>query len=193
MNLRSICPVLLLVVLGAACHRDQGGDGAPGAGKDTTSYETVHDFLAAQLKGLDSTRPSLTLYDTHNGKADSSLISPAALRALTLPFLNVQAGPWSSTLYNRSTFEDSVHHLRIISYEAAADTLPLNRMDVSVDPDTREIRRLYIQVVEGGPDSTVRNQLIWKAGQSCTLITTVDKNGYTQGIHTQRVVWDSRP
>jgi hypothetical protein len=160
-------------------------------GKDTFSYPFIQQVISSQINQLDSGGQALTYVDTHRGKPDTSQVKASVLKELVTPFFLTSAPSpdWSDGSYRKAQFSDSVHHLRIVSYEAISDTVKLNRVDVSLDSSTGAIRQVYIQQVFINPDSTIRKQLIWKADHFISLITMVDKQTYTADIRKQKFTW----
>lgn len=186
MKYRLLIPCVLLAL--SACHHP--GSSAAATATDTVSFPNVQLFLEDQFKKMDAQASALTLYETHNGKFDSSLIGVRDARQIVSPFLSADAGDNAgSGQYTRSVFPDSVHHRTIISFEAEGDSTALNRVDVFLDSGTNDIRQLYLQYTQHFPDSSIRQQLIWKTDQEFSLIITVDKSQYTADFRKQKVVW----
>lgn len=172
----SLCLFTLLAM--GACHSkspQEGGDAAI-------------TFLQNQIGRLDS--GSLTLYTTHNGKEDSAHIPPSDVKSMTAPFLSALSNLSGDSLYKKATIPDSANHRLVVSYQALSDSTPLNMVDLYIDPDTKSIRKMYLQYVDRQADSSVSKQLIWETDKSFTLITTIDKNEYTSDLLQQKVVWD---
>jgi hypothetical protein len=189
MNFR-IC-ILALLTMGA-CHSK-----SPSEGTDVRG-DSVLAFLHGQISRLDAGTASLTLYNTHNGKEDSSHIRTSDVQSMTAPFLVAlsslstgqgTASGWAS-LYKESSFPDSSNYRTVISFQALSDSTPLNMVDVYINPDTKSIRKMYLQYSLHRADSSVSKQLIWETDKSFTLITTIDKNEYTADLLQQKVVWD---
>jgi hypothetical protein len=175
----SLC--LLAVLLTVACHSKSAGE---------TPDIPVTAFLQDQMGQLNAAA-SLTLYKTHNGKRDSGSISSSDVKTMTAPFLSSGLGkPGWTAAYRESTFPDSSNHRTVISYQALSDSTPLNMVDIYIDPDTKSVRKMYLQYVVQGTDSSIRKQLIWETDKSFTLITTVDKNEYTSDLLQQKVIWN---
>jgi hypothetical protein len=183
---------LLCMVMAIACKQNSGTSGS--AGKDAFSYPFIQQLIAHQIDSLDSSGQSLTYVDIHHGKQDSSMAKASTVRDLLVSFLQPSGATqdWAPEKYRKAQFMDSVHHLKIMSYEAINDTTKLNRVDVSLDSATGAIRQLYIQQVVTTQDSTIREQLIWKADQFFSLITMVDKHEYTSDIRKQKFIWGER-
>ncbi len=181
---------LLCMVMAIACSQHSGKSGF--AGKDAFSYPFIQQFLSHQIDSLDASGQSLTYVDTHHGKQDSSMAKASTVRNLLGSFLQASEATqdWAPEAYRKAQFTDSVHHLKIISYEAIHDSAKLNRVDVSLDSSTGGIKQIYIQQIVSIQDSTIREQLIWKADQSISLITMVDKREYTSDIRKQQFIWD---
>jgi hypothetical protein len=179
-------PFVLLVL--SACHHP--GSATAATATDTVSFPNIQLFLDDQFKKIDAQGTSLSLYETHNGAYDSSLIGVRDARQMVSPFIasSAEDNP-ANGQYTRSVFPDSVHHRTIISFEAEGDSAALNRVDVFLDSGTNDIRQLYLQCTQHFPDSSIRQQLIWKTDQEFSLIVTVDKSQYTADFRKQKVVW----
>ncbi|HTJ14200.1 MAG TPA: hypothetical protein VL547_19310 [Dinghuibacter sp.] len=176
-----ILGVCLLVSV-SSCHF--GGKGTAST-TDTVSFPNIQIYLEGQFKKMDSLHASLMLY----GDRDSSAIGIDDARQLITPFMNTDENT-SNGQYTRTVIQDSSHHRTIISFEAAGDSIPLNRVDVFLNSGSSVIGQLYIQYVQAGPDSSIRHQLIWKTDSSFTVITNVDhENQYPSGMRRQKVTW----
>jgi hypothetical protein len=180
---------LLCMVLIIACRQNSSKNSSDG--KEAFSYTSIQQFLSHQINALDSSGQSLTYLDSRHGSLDSSIIKAATLRALLASFLrpSTTGQDWDPETYRKAQYIDSVHHLKIMSYEAINDSTRLNRVDVSMDSATGSIRQVYIQQVFSTQDSTIRDQLIWKADQYISLVTMIDKHEYTADIRKQKFIW----
>jgi len=179
----SLCAFMLLAA--GACHPKGGHGQVSGVGDSATI------FLKGQVDQLAAATGPLTLYSTHNGKEDSTRVQVGDIRTMTAPFLTALSA-LSVSSYKESTFPDSSNHRTVISYQALGDSTPLDMVDVYIDPDTKAIRKMYLQYIVYQADSGIRRQLIWEADKRFTLITTVDKNEYTADLLQQKVIW-SKP
>ena len=170
------------LLLTGACHNARVPAGGGG--------DSLQTFLHQQVDKLSAT--PLTLYTTHNGRTDSTNITGDSVKAMTAAFRSDLSNLSDASLYKESSFPDSSNHRTVISYQALSDSAALNMADIYIDPDTRVIRKAYLQYVVSGGDSSIRRQLIWEADKKFTLITTVDKNEYTADMLQQKVTW-SKP
>lgn len=175
----SLCIVTLLAI--GACHSKSPHEAADIRG------DAAITFLRDQVGRLDT--GNLTLYSTHNGKEDSVHIRASDVKSMTAPFLSALS-TLATGRYKEATIPDSANHRLVVSYQALSDSTPLNMIDLYIDPDTKSIRKMYLQYVDRQEDSSVGKQLIWETDKSFTLITTIDKNEYTSDLLQQKVVWD---
>ena len=169
---------LLTLFLFTACH--QGSSVSDVSHEDTISFPNVSLFLQGQLKKMDSP----ILFETHNGKSDTTPLTPEDVQKMLSIFMAPEQGTGQ---YSRTVLPDSAHHRTIISFEAEGDSVALSRVDVFVDETSQEIRQLYLQYFTPGTAS--QTQLLWKTDSTFTLIQTEDKGQYTSDLQKQTVVW----
>jgi|GEM_PF-5660134 hypothetical protein len=169
---------LLILFLFTACH--QGSSVSDVSHNDTISFPNVSLFLQEQLKKMDAP----TLYETHNGKSDTTPITTADVQKMLSVFMSPDQGAGQ---YTRTMLPDSAHHRTIISFEAEGDSVALSRVDVFLDETSRDITQLYLQYF--APGTASQTQLLWKTDSTFTLIQTQDKGQYTSDLQKQTVVW----
>jgi hypothetical protein len=193
---RSAFLLLILAAGSTFCgckHRLDGNSSS--SGKEYSVFmPSVRHFLEGQVERLKAVTVPLSVSNMHNGKEDVVPFQTDSLTSMLAPFVLPGADDAStSDLYTRSTFPDSSHHRMVVSYQAQNDSTSLNRVDIYLDPDSKDIRQLYLQCSRTEGDSLVRQQLIWKADRSFTLIRTIEKHDFTSDIRQQKVIWDQRP
>jgi hypothetical protein len=186
---RSTFILIIFVSILEACSFHKGGSSVFGGGVDTSGIMDFHGFLNGELKLLDAGK-SMVMYAVDNGKRDTTQVHAATVREMAAPFVQAVFGTQYAARYTRSSFEDSSHQQLILSYEATGDSTALNRVDLFLDSATGQIRQVYLQYNLTAADSSIRRQLIWKAGRNVTLITSIDRHQYTSELRKQQVELD---
>ncbi|HEX4956724.1 MAG TPA: hypothetical protein VFV46_00995 [Lacibacter sp.] len=142
--------------------------------KEKAGFMDVAGYLKGQLAYLDTVPLALlktTLQDTVY--TDSVFIQKAQLRTAITPYLQSQLDKEQfESSFEETSFLDASINTVTLTYNAINNNLPIQRIDVYVDPETEQIKRVYLVRQELKKDTSVSQQLLWRHNSGCTFITT---------------------
>jgi hypothetical protein len=160
--------------------------------KEKANFIDVASYLKGQLAYLDTVPFAIlktSLKDTVY--TDSVFITKEQLRSVVdaylLPQLEKEAFENS---FEESSFMDAGINTITLTYNALDKSLPLQRVDVYVNPETQQIKRLYLVRQQQIKDTSVSQQLLWNHNSSCTVITTLQTGREQEKITTEKITWN---
>jgi hypothetical protein len=159
--------------------------------KEKANFMDVAAYLKGQLAYLDTVPLALlktTLKDTVY--SDSVFIKKEELRSLVDAYLVSQLEKEAfENSFEETSFMDATINTITLTYQAIDKELPLQRIDVYVDPETQEIKRMYLVRQEQKKDTSLSQQLLWKHNSSCTIITSQQLKGQ-ETITNEKIAWN---
>lgn len=195
-----LCPTLFLLACGSG---DTVPDpGTPNAAKsDTTTappvtFFPVTAYLQGQVTILDSLPVTILQVTTSKGRTDSVWLPKEKLRSALSPFFEDKIDKQNLvTLFKESKFKDESTAAITFTYEPLPNQLPdsirLRHWDVYVDPETGQIKRVYIvkQILEQGLNIT--RQLTWVAAKNARVVDiSNDPNSPGKVNNETRWIWN---
>lgn len=159
--------------------------------KEKANFMDVAGYLKGQLAYLDTVPLALlktTLRDTIY--TDSVFIQKNQLLSLVTPYLSSQLEKGSfENSFEETSFADATINTITLTYNALDKNLPIQRIDVYVNPETEQIKRIYLVRQEQKKDTSVSQQLIWRHNAGCTLITT-SQTKQQELIRNEKISWN---
>jgi hypothetical protein len=176
--------VILIVILTAGSCNNKPP-------KEKANFMDVAGYLKGQLAYLDTVPLALlktTLKDTMY--TDSVFIKKEELRSLVDSYLVSQLEKEAfENSFEETSFMDATINTITLTYQAVDKELPVQRIDVYVDPETQEIKRMYLVRQEQKKDTSFSQQLLWKHNSSCTVISTQQVK-QQETITNEKISWN---
>lgn len=142
--------------------------------KEKATFMDVAGYLKGQLGYLDTVPLALlktTLKDTIY--TDSVFIKKEQLRTLVEPYFQSQLEKENfENSFEETSFADATINTITLTYNAIDKNAPIQRIDVYVNPETEQIKKVYLIRQEIKNDTSVSQQLLWRHNTGCTFITT---------------------
>jgi hypothetical protein len=160
--------------------------------KEKATFMDVASYLKGQLAYLD-TVPFAILKTTFKDTiySDSIYIKKEQLRSLVSSYLLPQLEKESfENSFSENTFIDATINTITLTYNAVDKTLPIQRIDVYVNPETEQIKRIYMVRQEQLKDTSLSQQLLWNHNSSCTIITTYQTGKGQETIINEKITWN---
>lgn len=167
MQKRNIFFLVLLICLNACRNtpaKDAAQAAAPGqqVAKDTMNIFPVSDFLAGQIKTIESMPVTPLRLITDSDKTDSAWITREDIQKFARPFFNpVIDSAMLSRFFKGNSFLDQTVNSVTLTYSIIPEftnRLPLRTITVYIHPETNKVERVYIEKEAG---DTIE-QLTWK-------------------------------
>jgi hypothetical protein len=161
-------------------------------GQNNQPFYPFIAYLENQLQYIDTTPLALEqTIITDKGKSGPVFIEKAAFRSFMAPFLAIN--PELKALkpfYREKSFVDYTINKLTFIIEAINDTLPLQQVDIHLNPDNEKVTNLVLHMVRQYPDSTVEQYLVWEHNMNCQLSEQIHTKTGKMYSRVTSVVWD---
>lgn len=162
-------------------------------GKDKPEFIDVASYLKGQLAYMDTIPfafEKTVLRDSVY--TDTSFLTKQQVKEIVLAFLPEEMEKKNfQKLYAETSFADASTNFITLTYEPEEKKdLPVQRIDVYVNPETQEIAKLFMVRKKDTRDSSLTQQLLWKHNKSCKLITTVYKANEQEKVLSEKINWN---
>lgn len=152
----------------------------------------VTEFLAGEIKRIDSVPYSFLRYTTIGDKTDSAFIDKAAFHKMIDEFLEVNIRDKKYQLYyDETSLIDTSTRLASFTYLANSPAMKVSRMDAYIDPETGKFKKIFIKRVYKNNDTLFEKQLFWQTTGNFSLITSETVAG-KETIKQEKVIWDDK-
>ena len=162
-------------------------------GKDKPEFIDVASYLKGQLAYMDTIPFAFEKTVLHDSVyTDTTFLSKEQLKAIVLAFLPEDLEQKTfQKLYTETSFADASTNFITLTYEPEGKKdLPVQRIDVYVNPETQQIAKLFMVRKADTKDSSLTQQLLWKHNKSCKLITTVYKANDQEKVLSEKINWN---
>lgn len=175
--------ILLSVIAVSSCKNNPA--------KEKANFMDVAGYLKGQLAYLDTVPLALlktTLKDTVY--TDSVFIQKEQLRSSVASYFQPQLEKENfENSFDETSFLDASINTITLTYQAIDKNLPIQRIDVYVNPETEQIKRIYLVRQEQKKDTSVSQQLLWRHNTGCTFITTYQTK-QQEIITNEKISWN---
>jgi hypothetical protein len=177
-----------------SCHSGNTGKILKNNPDDTVNIFPVTSFLKAQLKRIDSLPVTPLKMVTENGKTDSIWLKREDIRINATPFLTPLIDSAAMTsLFSEKSFLDQTINAFTFSYDAKTklpDSIKLTHWDVYMNPQTRNVDRIYMVKEENDSGSNVTIQLTWVVNKWYSIRTITQLANKQSKIKEEKMIWD---
>ncbi len=161
---------------------------------DTTSFFSVGNFFKNEVKDVELTPYLMYQITTKaNGAKDSSAIDRTAFATLSKQFIACDiSDSIQKQNYKEVVFKDNSTKSITINYSTTSKDLPIQSIDVLLDEETNNVRRIFIRQALDNKDSSTNVLYSWKANKSFTITKSVVKKDGTKYTEQQYVNWNDK-
>lgn len=158
---------------------------------DSIPFYPVHDFLQSEIHKVSTTPYFMYQTVVENGHTDSTVLDrPAFLAAASIFTAYSFEDSTVKKFYKEQVFADDGTNSITLHYTTQNKALPVQSAMVLLHPETKQVKRVMLEVVQGTPDSTVIYKLGWKANAHCSIITITQKKGEPEHARQTNLVWN---
>lgn len=179
MRLVFLFPVLTFLIFGCKDKK-----------KEHEKYIDVFAYVKGQLVHIDTVPYgilSLKLKDTV--VIDSAYINAKQLRAIIKPFMDEEPEEdYFNENYTQSSFGDATIGTITISYMSNSSKESIERMDVYANPQTGDIKQVYILKRANEKEKTGKKQLLWSHNQGFTLYESILNSNGEETVMVNKVI-----
>lgn len=165
------------------------------ADTENRSFFPVTSFLKGQMVLLDSLQITFLQVNTKGSKSDSVWISNKKVRPLLQPFIVDEIDKENlSAFFKESKFNDQSTAAITFTYDPKTilpDSMTLRHWDIYVNPETGNVKRVYILKKMKINNQAYTQQLTWQTGKWAKLVNILDKPDGNSEIQSEiKLVWD---
>ncbi len=199
--MKKLLSLLLIVFIIFGCSGNKNNQPEPSADnslpKDSTqsSFFPVTSFLKGQMRLLDSLQITFLQVTTVAKKVDSVWIPREKIRPLLEPFIADIIDKENLTFFfKESKFNDQSTNAITFTYDpktALPDSISLRRWVVYVNPETGNVKRVYILKQLKANNQVYTQQLTWQTDKWAKLVTILNKPvGNSEIQNDMKLIWD---
>ncbi|MBI1782111.1 MAG: hypothetical protein HYR66_12210 [Sphingobacteriales bacterium] len=152
----------------------------------------VIEFLAGEIKHVDTVPYTLVKYTTINNHTDSVIINRPEFRNITNEFLeiNIRDDKYKDQ-YEETSFADNTTRTASFTYVSRSPDLKLSKVDAYVNPESQKITRLYLERNYSSGDTAITKKLLWQTTGNFIIITLKNINN-KESVVQEKIVWDEK-
>jgi hypothetical protein len=155
----------------------------------------VTSYLKGELARLDTSLATFYKIETMEGKSDTTPIRNVDVKRFAKDFAtlpDIAADSLRGDYQATHDYDDMLG--AFVFMFTTQEAHPVRREDVVLDPQPNaqgknDIQSIFVELWEGGGDSTVRKNMLWNAGKNFE-ITTIAEAGGTAKTKKLQVVWN---
>ncbi len=157
---------------------------------DSSVFYPVQDFFYREIKNIKDSAKLITLMTENDGQKDSSIITKAQLTELARPFFENNISNLSVKKYYReSIFQDETTGTYTFDYSSVNNSLPLQNMQVLLDKENQQVKRVFISQVKASGDTVTVQKLGWKTGEGFFVNSSQQLSANKETVTQITVVW----
>lgn len=187
-SLLRFIPLLLALACGGT-HTDTGNTTGPKGLSDSATVFSIVPVLQQQADYLGVVKKHLMCYTTRNGKTDSAIVNKQQLQELTNHFLTKDITNVKGH-YTEHIFSDASTGSVTISYTAIDETVPVRSLDILLDENSRQAKRIFIKYFEQKNDTTIQEQYSWFMNHSLQINRSIKAGKGYEFEERKEVKWD---
>ncbi len=159
--------------------------------KDTVKFFPIQEYYLQQLKYADSVGSRKYKITVEDGKTDSVIIDEKEFNQLVKQFSEPDiTASANKKFYKQNIFFDESTHSYTFNYTSINKSLPVESTDILVDPETNQVKRIFINKAYTFGDSSIIEKLSWKNDSSFSINKIIQYNNQPDRIQQIKVVWN---
>ena len=185
---------LLFTMFGCKDKTRSKSDSTTISGEQIQIYP-VSSFFKDQIREIDSLQLPTVKYTSEGERRDTSAVTMEEVKMLAQEFIDADISkPSVSNQYKESNFADQSIPSITFSYTATNSELPIQRIDVILDPNPvldDQVKTVYIEKHHVTNDTVINKKLYWKSDKNFQVITSKRITGKPEWITQVKVAWDN--
>ena len=161
--------------------------------RDSIQIYPVSSFFKEQIREIDSLQLPTVKYTSAGERRDTTAVTMEEVRMLAQEFIDADISKLSNQ-YKESNFADQSIPSITFSYTATNNKLPIQRVDVILDPNPvlyDQIKTVYIEKQQVTNDTLINKKLYWKSDKNFQVITSKRVTGTPESMSQVKVAWDN--
>lgn len=182
---------LLIIYTLWACGENVNTQNQLQPSPDSTKFYPTALFFENQMAIIPRMKKNILVFHTKDGKKDSSVLTTVAFEELVKEFLskNITELP-TKRHYRETVFQDAATGSYTLSYTAIDTTVTIKGMEVLLDEQSNQVKRVFIRSIYRKGDTSVMEQHNWNTAKGFQIIRSfTNLQGYTTNELTE-VRWE---
>jgi hypothetical protein len=164
MKILSTCFSLLIIILLVSCGETKTPETQLQASPDSTQFFSTGSFFEEQVKQVFLLKKPVFVYHNINGVQDSALLDSVQFVQLVQEFRAKDiSNPNDKKNYRETVFQDAGTNSYTLSYTAVNHKAPVQGVDVLLDEQTNQVKRIFIRSFTRKGDTSIQEQHNWRA------------------------------
>lgn len=192
-RMKKVLSFLILIFSIIGC-KQKGSSSKPIAQtQDSTHFFQIPQYIQQQIEDVKKTPYYIYKIDIKNGIKDSVPINTPLFEELARQFLNTDINTSNlKKYYIENVFHDQTIKTFTISYTTPNKELEIQNMDILLQEDGQTVKRIFIRKFFNYPDSSVIEQLSWKAAENFQINRLVQAKDKKENSRQTIVVWNEK-
>ncbi|TKK71781.1 hypothetical protein FC093_01820 [Ilyomonas limi] len=174
-----------------SCNNNKKTNAEPAA--DSTVYYPINNYIRQQIKQVDTTPYYVYRVLVMDGKKDSTTISRPVFDSLTKQFLLPELEEDAlKKNFTESVYGDQSTNSITLTYTPKDSNTTVQNAMVLLDPNSQDIKWIFINTLQNKGDSTVIQKIGWKGGTSCYLNRSASYADGKKNEMQLNIVWNEK-
>lgn len=188
--MKSLAAILFIYTL-LACGETANTKNQLQPSPDSTKFYPTTSFFENQMAIIPRMKKNILVFHTKDGKKDSSVLNTAAFEELVKEFLSKDITDLATKRHYRETvFQDAATGSYTLSYTAVDTTVTIKGMEVLLDEQSNQVKRVFIRSVYRKGNNSIMEQHNWNTARGFQIIRSfTNLQGYTTNELTE-VRWE---
>ncbi len=163
MKIQLTCFSLLTIII-MSCGETKTPETQLQASPDSTQFFATGRFFEEQVKQVILLRKPVYVYHNINGRQDSAALDSLQLVQLVQTFIAKDiSNPTDKKYYRETVFQDAGTKSYTLNYTAVTRDVPVQGVDVLLDEQTSQVKRIFIRSFTRKGDTSIQEQYNWRA------------------------------
>ncbi len=158
---------------------------------DSTQFYPIASFFENQMTIIPTMKKNMLIFHTKDGKKDSTLLNATTFQELVKEFIAKDITDGDTKKHYRETvFQDAATNSYTLSYTAVDTTVTVKGMEILLDEQTNQVKRVFIRTVYRQGTTSIMEQHNWNTAKGFQIIRSfTNAQGYTTNELTE-VQWE---
>lgn len=194
--MKALIGIFIASLVFFSCQRNAGENNAEtnafenlDTTKENPTFFPVSAYIKGELESMKKSQIKIKRIQNINNKKDSSLLDASKWDSELNSIFSVEIDSIKlSNYFTETKFFDQDLKAITLTYESKSvipDSIPWNNWNVYIDPETSEVKSIYLVKNSGLQE---RTQITWVPKKSCTLVV-IHENNSNQVNKTSETVY----
>jgi hypothetical protein len=189
MKIQLTCFSLLIITI-MSCGETKPPETKLQASPDSTQFFATGSFFEEQVRQVILFKKPVYVYHNINGVQDSAVLDSAQLMQLAQEFISKDISNQRDKQHYRETvFQDAGTGSYTLNYTAIDRDVPVQGIDVLLDEQTNQVKRIFIRSFTSRGDTSIQEQYNWRAFKGFQINRSFSTSGGYNRQERTDVTW----